>query len=264
MTYLERNRADGFGAIADLYDRVRPSYPPELIAELVAGTEGRPVHDILDVGCGTGILARLLQGEGRGVLGLEPDPRMAEVAREHGVEVELGKFEDWDPAGRHFDLLTAGQSWHWVDPTAGGLKARAVLRPGARFAALWNRMIQIGAAEAIFDEVYGRYAPSLLANSVTLGTGSVKLTRAAPAHHGLVEAGFVDIEWRGDGTYTRTVQYTPAEWVALASTHSDHAVLEPEVRQPLLAALETKLATLGPTFPVRFETEVVLATRPED
>ena len=37
------------------------------------------------------------------VLGVEPDDRMAAVARSHRIEVEVATFEEWDPAGRTFD-----------------------------------------------------------------------------------------------------------------------------------------------------------------
>ena len=51
---------------------------------------------MLDVGCGTGKVARELSARGLEVLGVELDERMAAIARGHGIEVELGAFEDWD------------------------------------------------------------------------------------------------------------------------------------------------------------------------
>ncbi|MFC4033133.1 hypothetical protein ACFO3J_16795 [Streptomyces polygonati] len=44
------------------------------------------------------------------MLGVEGDERMAEVARSHGVEVEVGAFETWDDAGRRFDLVTCADA----------------------------------------------------------------------------------------------------------------------------------------------------------
>ncbi|WP_145229265.1 class I SAM-dependent methyltransferase [Rudaeicoccus suwonensis] len=92
----------------------------------------------VDVGIGTGISAEGFQSAGCRVLGVEVDGRMAEFARSQGFEVEIAKFEDWDPAGRRFDIVIAGQTWHWIDPVAGATKAAQVLRPGGRLAALWN------------------------------------------------------------------------------------------------------------------------------
>src|SRR5580693_6568322 len=95
--HLQRQVAEGFGADAGRYDRARPTYPAGLVERIVAASPGR---DVVDVGCGTGISSRLLAAAGCRVLGVEPDPRMAEQARQGGTAVEVAKFEDWDPAGR--------------------------------------------------------------------------------------------------------------------------------------------------------------------
>ena len=133
--HKDRRRASSFGDDPEAYDRVRPPYPAALIDVLVA----EQPRTVLDVGCGTGIVARLLIARGCDVLGLEPDARMADVARRHGVVVEAGTIEEWDAGDRHFDLLTAGQAWHWVDPDPGAAKAAQVLRPGGRIGLFWNQ-----------------------------------------------------------------------------------------------------------------------------
>ena len=99
------------GADAGRYDRARPGYPAAMVDRIVAESPGR---DVVDAGCGTGISARLLQAAGCRVLGVDPDPRMAELARGSGLDVEVAKFEQWDAAGRTFDAVIAGQAWHWV------------------------------------------------------------------------------------------------------------------------------------------------------
>src|ERR1700728_654730 len=128
-SHLQRKVAEGFGADAGRYDRARPTYPAALVERIVAASPGR---DVVDVGCGTGISSRLFQAAGCRVLGVEPDPRMAEQARRGGTEVEVAKFEDWDPAGRSFDAVIAAQAWHWVDLVAGAAKAAEALRAGGR------------------------------------------------------------------------------------------------------------------------------------
>ncbi|HEX9623462.1 MAG TPA: class I SAM-dependent methyltransferase [Streptosporangiaceae bacterium] len=135
--HQSRQIAESFGTDPDRYDRARPRYPDALIDAIVAGSPGR---DVLDVGCGTGIVARQFQSRGCRVLGVEVDERMAELARQTGVEVEVSKFEDWGAAGplRVFDAVVAGQAWHWVDPVAGAARAAHVLRPGGSLAVFWN------------------------------------------------------------------------------------------------------------------------------
>ncbi|MBH5333320.1 class I SAM-dependent methyltransferase [Streptomyces pactum] len=126
-----RQTAESFGVDAERYDRSRPPYPQALVDRIVTASPGRHV---LDVGAGTGIAARQFRAAGCTVLGVEPDERMAAFARRSGVEVEVARFEDWQPAGRQFDAVIAGTAWHWVDPVAGAAKAAQVLRPGGRLA----------------------------------------------------------------------------------------------------------------------------------
>ena len=153
----DRRRASSFGDDAEQYDRARPAYPAELIDHLVSDHPAA----VLDVGCGTGIAARLLAARGCDVLGVEPDHRMAAVARRHGLTVEEGMFEEWDPAGRRFDLLTSAQAWHWVNPERGAARAAQILRPGARIATFWNRGRPPDELGAALDETYARVAPNL-------------------------------------------------------------------------------------------------------
>jgi SAM-dependent methyltransferase len=95
-----RQVAESFGSEAERYQRTRPTYPKDMVDAVLAASEGR---DFLDVGIGTGISAWPFQQEGCRVLGIEPDPRMAELARARGLEVEIAKFEEWDGSGRTFD-----------------------------------------------------------------------------------------------------------------------------------------------------------------
>jgi SAM-dependent methyltransferase len=84
---------------------------------------------------------------------------MAEFARRSGFEVEVAKFEDWDPAGRTFDAVIAGQTWHWVDPVAGAAKAAQVLRPSGRLAVFWNVFQPPSDLWEAFAAVYRRALP---------------------------------------------------------------------------------------------------------
>ncbi|GGL00925.1 class I SAM-dependent methyltransferase [Mangrovihabitans endophyticus] len=125
--HRHRHIAESFGTDPRQYDRARPAYPEAMIKRIVAASPG---GDFLDVGCGTGIEGRQFRAVGATVLGVEPDPRMADHARGTGLPVEVATFETWEPAGRTFDAVVCGTAWHWIDPVAGAAKAARVLRPG--------------------------------------------------------------------------------------------------------------------------------------
>src|SRR5699024_1965703 len=93
---------------------------------------------ILDVGSGTGLLASQPREAAATILSVDPDAEMAAVARAKGLEVEVSSFENWDRRGRTFDLVSFGQSVHWVDPMIALPRIHTLLEPGGSLALAWN------------------------------------------------------------------------------------------------------------------------------
>jgi SAM-dependent methyltransferase len=248
----DRSRAESFGAIAALYDRARPSYPPALIDALLEDAPRR----ILDVGCGTGIAAAQLAARGAAVLGVEVDGRMAVLARGRGVEVEVAAFERWDPAGREFDLVTCAQAWHWLEPAAAAARAAEVLVRGGRLGAFWNLGDPPAHVRARLAPIYGRLAPTLENYSVMLGSGERGVTAARDGIDG--SGRFEPARLRRFGWDT---SYTAAGWVELLLTHSDHQTMDPERRERLLAAVGEAIDEAGGSFAMRYEAVLVEARR---
>lgn len=244
--HTERRRADSFGRVARQYDRYRPSYPQALIEDLLAL---RP-RTVLDIGCGTGRLGSLLAARGAQVLGVEPDPAMAAVAREYGLAVEVAAFERWAPAGRRFDLAVCGQAWHWIDPEAGARRAAEALRPAGTLVLAWNVGSLDPEVDARVQDVYARQAPHLR-RSAALGG----VTGDALGELGTLPAGgFAEPERR---TYRWSLRRSTDEWLGLLATHSDHSTLPPQQLATLLDALRTAVGEAGVTM--GYVTEVVLA-----
>jgi SAM-dependent methyltransferase len=158
--HQERELAESFGFDPERYDRSRPRYPDAMVNRIVASSPGL---DVLDVGVGTGIAARQFRAAGCRILGIDADARMAEFARRSGIQVEVARFEDWDRAGRSFDVIIAGQTWHWVDPIVGGAKAADALRPAGRLAIFWNAGQPPPELAEAFAAIYRELVPDSLA-----------------------------------------------------------------------------------------------------
>jgi len=260
MPTLEPDRhramAESFGVDPDRYDRARPRYPADLVARVLAAAPGT---DVLDVGCGTGIAARQFQAAGCTVLGVEPDARMAEWARRRGLAVEVSTFEAWDPAGRAFDAVVAGTTWHWVDPVVGAAKAAQALRPGGRLALFWYVFQPPSDLADAFTAAYRRALPDspFVTGSPTPGLDaySAFFTKAAD---GMRQAGgFGDPEqWRFD--WDRT--YTRDEWLEFVPTSGGHSLLTPAVRDELLVGIGAAVDAAGGSVPMHFTAVVVTAT----
>jgi SAM-dependent methyltransferase len=252
MLFQDRSRAESFGAVAELYDKVRPSYPPALFADLL----GDGAVDVLDVGCGTGIAGALLAARGCSVLGVEIDERMAELARAKGLAVEVSPFERWDDGGRRFDLVTAGQAWHWIEPGAGAEKAARLLRPGGRIGLFWNLGDPTPAMRERLAPIYARLEPELENYSVALGSRSGRDRESVSGLEACADLGEVTVR-----RFPWSRRYDTAGWLAFLQTHSDHHALPPDRRERLLIAVGAAIDELGGSFDVDYETVLVSARR---
>jgi SAM-dependent methyltransferase len=238
-------RASSFGKNAELYDATRPDYPAALLDDLVAGGPRR----VLDVGCGTGILGRALRARGAGVLGVEPDDLMAAVARRHGLDVEPGTFEAWDDAGRRFDLLVAGQAWHWVDPVAGAAKAALVVVPGGRVVLAWNDAVMPETLRAALDGVYARHAPPGVTPTVRHRPSDWLRDGGSEAVFAALDA--FEVPERKTYAWDRT--YTTDQWRQQLETHSDHALMASDARRALLDAVGSAIDDAGGSFAMHYD-----------
>lgn len=247
--YRDRARAESFGTAATLYDQHRPAPPGALLDDLVAL---RPTR-VLDIGCGTGKAAAALAGRGLQVLGVEPDERMAEVARGHDVPVEVATFEAWEPAGRTFELLTFADSWHWIDPTVAVPKAAGLLPAGGTIARFWNDYAVDDHVADAFDAVYRTHAPQI-----------VQVWR--PTGRPFLPGDTDPFTATGDFHSLRTATYrwervmSADEWTAVAATASDHRSLGPRL-PALLRDLHAAIEHLGGAVRSHHETRLVLARR---
>lgn len=254
--------AESFGTDPQRYDRTRPSYPEAMVQAVVAASPG---PEVVDVGAGTGIAARLFQAAGCRVLGVEVDPRMAEHARRRGLDVEVSAFESWDPAGRVFDAVVSGQTWHWIDPVAGAAKAADVLRPGGRLAVFWNVNQPPPDLAAVFAGIYRSVLPDAPAAPASEAPASAPAGYSAfttKAVDGLREAGGFGEpeEWRFD--WERI--YTRDEWLDQVPTSGVFPLLPPEAQDEALAAIGDAVDAAGGSFVMRYTTVVVTAVRVGD
>jgi SAM-dependent methyltransferase len=128
-------RARSFGAVAEDYDRLRPS-PPDAAVDWLLPERAEAVADLA---AGTGLLTRALARRVPRVVAVEPDDRMAGVLRDHspGVAVVRAVGEHLPLGGARLDGVFIQSAWHWLDPDRAIPEIGRVLRPGGRFGAVW-------------------------------------------------------------------------------------------------------------------------------
>lgn len=156
-----------------------PALFGEWASRVADAAQIRPGQRVLDVACGTGVLARELESRaGRAglVAGLDPSPGMLEVAKQLGPTVEWwqGVAESLPFQDESFDAVVSqfGLMFFSDRPKALG-EALRVLAPSGRLAvAVWNSLDDIpayAAEVALVERIVGRPAADALRAPFVLG-----------------------------------------------------------------------------------------------
>lgn len=125
-----------FGRAAGDYATHRAGFPDRFFDKIMQAGIVRPGGRILDLGTGTGALARGFALRGASVTGLDPSHELMGQARllddKAGVAITYiqAKAEATGLPSRAFDLVTAGQCWHWFSRDDAAREAKRLLLPG--------------------------------------------------------------------------------------------------------------------------------------
>lgn len=123
-----------FGKAAADYGKHRQGFPDSLFDRLSAFGVGRAGARVVDVGTGTGTLARGFARRGCEVVGIDISAPMLDEARRlaasEGLSIEFreGRAEETGVPSEWADVFTAGQCWHWFNRKAAAAEAWRVLR----------------------------------------------------------------------------------------------------------------------------------------
>ena len=254
-------RRFAFDDIADLYGAVRPSYPAELFADVVAEAGLKPGDRLLEVGCGAGNATQALVGKGFQVLALDPGAQLVRVARERlaqarDVDFQISTFEDWPLERGAFSLIYAAQAWHWVDPAVGFANAAAALAPHGVLAVFGN--VGIGPAEPLRSalvDVYERLGPSALpppagGSWYTPGSELPGLFRQSAQFDAAIH-----------NVYAWSARYSAASFADYQRTTSSHRVLAQDVRERLLDEVVAVIEAYGGQVEIPWEAHLHMAHR---
>jgi len=125
-----------FGRTASDYGQHRAGFPNVLWDRLRPFGIGAPGQRVLDIGTGTGTIARGFALRGCDVTGLDRSVEMmAEAARLDQMAGATARYvvataEETGLPPASFDVVCAGQCWHWFDRARAANEMRRVLRPG--------------------------------------------------------------------------------------------------------------------------------------
>jgi SAM-dependent methyltransferase len=133
---VKARRSGSFGAVASAYERFRPGPPPALIAWMLPDS----ARTVVDLGAGTGAMAKDLLGKVERVIAIEPDDRMRGILATNLPEVTAlsGSGESMPLETSSVDAVLASSSWHWMQADVALQEVARVLVPGGTLGVVWS------------------------------------------------------------------------------------------------------------------------------
>jgi SAM-dependent methyltransferase len=135
-------REDNLRARQRMYQEVSGPHPHDVLWQTLV--EWKP-RRVLEVGGGPGELAERMQNElGAEVSFLDISPRMVELARERGVDAQVGDVQSLPFDDGSFDTVVAAwMLYHVPDLDRGLAEIARVLRPGGALVAVTNSLLHL-------------------------------------------------------------------------------------------------------------------------
>jgi 2-polyprenyl-3-methyl-5-hydroxy-6-metoxy-1,4-benzoquinol methylase len=250
-------RSIDFGKTAGDYRAFRAGFPTEFFDALRSRNYVRPGQRALDLGTGTGTVARGLSRMGLIVTGIDPAQSLLAEAtsldREAGVTISyrVGTAEDLTESDASIEIVTAGQCWHWFDRPKAAAEIARVLSPRGRvIIAHFDWLPLAGNVVEATEELILGYNPQW-----TLAGG----TGLYPAWlRDLAEASFVQLE---TFSFDTDVSYSHEAWRGRirASAGVKASLAAPEVAR-FDEALGQLLAERFPADPLSIPHRIWVAT----
>lgn len=229
-----------FEEVPDLYDRVRPSYPPELFDDLASIGRIPAGGRILELGPGPGKATRSLAERGFEVVGVEMGEDLAALARSNlasypNVEIVNEPFERWETTTR-FDAVVAFTSFHWIDPEVKYEKSARLLQEDGALAVAGSRHVMPEDGDPFWTEVQDDYNAVLPSEDNTPPPSPDEVS-------GLGEEMDASGFFRHLATegYLKEIVYTADAYVALLDTYSGHRSMPEPQRLALYERIRVRI-----------------------
>ena len=196
-----------YGLAAEDYGAYRQGFRRRIFQPGGSARRGKHGQRLLDLGTGTGLLAREFAQRGCLVTGIDFSARLLAIAqRANAGEVVRPKYlrgraERTGLPAASFDVVAAATSWHLFDRAAAAKEARRLLAPGGRLLIAhldWHPAPGTVAAATL--RLLRRHSPPMPGPATFIYPDWTD---------DLVAAGFTN--WESFG-FTATLQYTQNAW----------------------------------------------------
>jgi len=147
--------------------------------------------NLLDVGCGVGLLLDVARGRGYQVSGVEISPYAADIARQrYRLEVHTGALQEAKYGDNTFDVVIMNHVIeHLPDPPAVLVEIRRILKPGGalavgapNFASLFRRALRSRWPSLLPEQHLWHFSPATLEKLLARSGFSVETVKMVDNH----------------------------------------------------------------------------------
>jgi ubiquinone/menaquinone biosynthesis C-methylase UbiE len=209
MTTIQGRITAFWDAVAGDYDCEPGNVPAADTSAYVAWVDAvrsvlpRPPSDVVDVGTGTGFVARIAAEAGHRVTGMDLSEKMLAVAQRNADDMKLDvNFVSGDavapplPAASFDAIVTRNLIWTLREPEAAFSAWHALLRSGGRVAAIYSlptdQERDDPSAEQPPDDGHRAFFTGYYTPQTRAALPGMKLGSHEPLLHAVRQAGFID------------------------------------------------------------------------
>lgn len=131
----------GFASAAELYQRVRPNYPAEIVHWLIDNLKITPQSTAIDLGAGTGKFLKYLKQATANIIAVEPIAEMLEQLKIVHPEVQIQQAFSHQILlnSNSIDAILCAQSFHWFANFETLTEIHRLLKPNGSLGLVWNQ-----------------------------------------------------------------------------------------------------------------------------
>ena len=238
-----------FDTVAQIYAKMRPSYPDELYQCVLEYSGIGETSEVIEVGIGGGQATLPFLLSGCSLTAVEYGENLSNVCREKFKEFDkfkviTAKFEDVALEDEKYDLIYSASAFHWVPEEIGYKNVYKALKKGGVFARFANHPFickHEPELSAEIEKLYAKYYYTYYGKEAKVPVEYSEENARQRAETAL-NSGFEDISYK---LYTRTRDFSADAYVELLGTYSDHIAIEEKVRKAFFDEIKAAINKHG-------------------
>ncbi len=161
-------KVEPYKGIAGIYEEIRPSYPEQLIEDVISKANLKLNSRLLEIGAGTGKATVQFAKKGFNINAIEIGEDMAEILCDKcidypNVSIEVASFEECiSTNAQKYDMIYSAQAFHWIDKNVKYRKCHELLNDGGYLVLFWynpsnNKLAKTIEIQEKIDSIVDKY-----------------------------------------------------------------------------------------------------------